>query len=78
MIFKWIHGQEKNPIYEIARENNLVYEGFEKMLFENLSLNERNFKISKEQMNNQNFLESITFIIFTVPIIIDIQTFFKH
>jgi hypothetical protein len=37
----------------------LVCDGFEKLLFENMSLSEtKNIKISKDQMNNENFLQS--------------------
>ena len=61
----WIHGQVKNPIYEIAKENNLVYDGFEKLLFENLTLDEtRNISISKDQLINSNFLQGNHFFSF--------------
>ena len=32
--FKWIHGQDGNPIYEIAKQNNLVREDFQKFMKE--------------------------------------------
>ena len=37
----------------------MVCDGFEKLLFENMSLSEtKNINISKDQMNNENFLQS--------------------
>lgn len=29
---QWIHGQEGNPLFEIARDNNLLKDGYEKLL----------------------------------------------
>jgi hypothetical protein len=53
-----MHGQSGNPLYEIARHNGLVKEGFEHVVFENHDLEERNIaQIDPSQINRSSILK---------------------
>lgn len=54
---QWIHGQQGNPVYEIAQKNDLVAPGFEKFLENPVAprIDEKNLCLPA---NNKSLLQS--------------------
>ncbi|CAF0940686.1 unnamed protein product [Brachionus calyciflorus] len=58
---QWIHGQNGNPLYEIAKKNNLLQPGFENLLQNPVApkIDEKNLEFPVEKFKNRTLLQNL-------------------